>query len=333
MKSTAPRRIIPSCQALPQFGRYHVVERLGRGGMAEVYRAFVIDDHGEAQDVVIKRMRTELRADESATARFSVEALIALKFEHPNLVRGLHHGLFTNGHILVLEYVDGIDVGRLLSARGCGVPWPIALTIGAKVARALAWAHALCDDAGTPLKLVHRDVSPSNVMLRRDGEVKLLDFGIAKLLGVHGPSSLCGQVRGKIGYMAPEQLDSRSIDARCDQFALGVVLYELMTGTYLFDHDLVENLVAKRKQPVQPVSRLASDIPIELDALMMTLLAPEPARRFPSCGAAALAMEQTLRSHPVSNAALADLVEQCEATERENDFDRAPDTVRCVRPA
>ncbi len=330
MKSTAPQQIVPMWQGLPQFGRYHVVERLGRGGMADVYRAFVLDDRGEAREVVVKCMRPELRTDESAAARFSLEALIALKLDHPNLVRGLDHRLFTDGHVLVLEYVDGVDVGRLLSARGCGVPWPVALTIGSKVARALAWAHALCDDAGSPLRLVHRDVSPSNVMLRRDGEVKLLDFGIAKLLGVHGPSSLLGQVRGKLGYMPPEQLGGRPVDARCDQFALGVVLYELMIGTNLFAQELTHDLLAKRKEPVEPPSNLVPDVPRELDAIMLTLLAPDPAHRFPCCATAAQAIEQTLRGREVTMPALADLVDQCELIERENDFDSAPDTVRCA---
>jgi eukaryotic-like serine/threonine-protein kinase len=206
-----------------RFGRFELLERLGTGGAGEVL--LVADG---ARRAALKRLLPHLEDAETAAA-FDREAALAARLEHDNIVRVLEHGRVDGSRYVLMEYVDGKSLQQLL--RACG-----RLTAGAaafatqKVCHALAYAHALCDGEGRPLELIHRDVSPSNVLVSRRGEVKLCDFGIARLGTTTATRTQPGFIKGKRGYLSPEQQARETLDARSDLYAAGVVLFEALTG-------------------------------------------------------------------------------------------------------
>jgi serine/threonine protein kinase len=257
--------------------------------MADVFRAVTLTRAERPVEVVVKLLRPELAKDARIFAMFRFEAQVAARFDHPNLVRVVRHGWSPAGYIQVMPYIDGVNVFELIEARGRGLPWEAAVWVAREVARGLAWAHALPADDGEPMTLLHRDVSPSNVMVTRAGRVRLLDFGVAKPLTGRGgctcASTRSGELKGKLGYMAPEQLDGKQLDQRADQFSLGVLLHEMCTGRRLFrDRSSLRELRMARRRPVSPPSRtLGATLPHKLDTLVLRLMAPDPARRFPGC--------------------------------------------------
>jgi serine/threonine protein kinase len=277
-------------EILPDFGPFRAVQTLGQGGMADVFRAITLTRAERPVEVVVKLLRPELATDQRILAMFRFEAQVAARFDHPNLVRVVRHGWSPAGYIQVMPYIDGMNVSELIDARGRGLPWEAAVWVAREVARGLAWAHALPAEDGQPMTLLHRDVSPSNVMLTRAGRVRLLDFGVAKPLTGRGGSvtnagTRSGELKGKLGYMAPEQLDGKDLDQRADQFSLGVLLHEMCTGRRLFrDRASLRELRLARRRPVTPPSRvLGTAIPHKLDTMVSRLMAPDPARRFPGC--------------------------------------------------
>jgi len=304
MPATAEVPIVAQRDPLPFALGYQVIERLGRGGMAEVFRAIGAGEDGRRAEVVLKRLRPELLADRRAVSLFDLESRLAPRMTHPNLVRGLGEAPTPEGTAIVFELVDGVDLARLLRSRRRPLPWPLAVTVARYVAAGLWFAHQMCDDHGLPMGLVHRDVTPSNVMIRRDGRVKLLDFGVAKLAASASTSQPGLSVHtGKLGYMAPEQLEGRPLDARADQYSLGVVLYEMLIGERL----LCQPAPGTRSAPPPPSAQRA-DLPPEVDEIVLRLLAHDRAERFASCGAAAHAMSQLLYGLNVTPAELAALL-------------------------
>jgi serine/threonine-protein kinase len=220
------------------FGKYLLLRHLATGGMAEVFLARANGPAGWEKECVIKRILPTLAADQNFVQMFLDEARIAARLNHPNIVQ-----IFDLGQVgpkeffIAMEYVPGVDLEQLLDAeklRGGRVPLHIACRLVASIAEGLDHAHRAVDGRGQPLGLVHRDVSPSNVMVSFDGTAKILDFGIAKVAPLKGRTEV-GVIKGKIPYMSPEQVEGQSVDARSDVFSLGTLLYELIAGEKPFD--------------------------------------------------------------------------------------------------
>jgi len=258
------------------FGKYLLVERLAAGGMAEVFRAVVQGPAGVEKTVAVKRILPGLDGMSDFTAMFIDEARIACSLTHVNVAQVFEFGEVGGVYYLAMELVEGTDLGRLQQAgraRGQRIPIELAAFVIAEAARGLAYAHDKRGRDGALLGIVHRDVSPQNLLLSYAGEVKVADFGIAKAAGkLHKTES--GAVMGKLRYMSPEQVLGQPLDGRSDVFSLGVVLHELLTGRTLFDGehpgqvaDQVQKLAIPAPSSVQPA------VPPELDRICLKALA------------------------------------------------------------
>ncbi len=212
----------PTAQGRP-FGRYRLIERIGAGGMAIVYRAIADGPEGFARSFVIKRLLPELSRDPNFARMIVSEARLSALLQHPNIVQVFELGQVGDESYIAMEYVDGIDLVMLIKAclkKQAPLPVAAACYIVSEVATALAYAHELCDDGGQSLGIVHRDVTPSNIMVTMTGGVKLLDFGIAKAASaVQEERTRTGSLKGKISYLSPEQAEGYKVDRRSDIFA------------------------------------------------------------------------------------------------------------------
>jgi serine/threonine-protein kinase len=291
------------------FGKYQLLRKIASGGMGQVFLALERST-GFERLVVLKLILPHLAENDEFLAMFLEEARLVAPLRHPNLV-AIHDQQEIEGrYCLVMEYVQGEDVRRLEKfARTQGKPLStgLALRIIAEAAAGLDYAHQARDPQdGKPLRLVHRDVSPQNILVGFDGGVKVIDFGVAKAAG-SASHTATGVLKGKYPYMSPEQAGGQPVDGRSDQFALGVVLWELLTNRRLFkgESDLM-TLRLVRDCQVPPPSQLNPALPPELDALVLRALAPTPEGRFPDCGAFRLAIEDYLLQQrlPASNAHL-----------------------------
>jgi eukaryotic-like serine/threonine-protein kinase len=268
---------------LGRIGRYELIQLLGVGGMAEVFKARATGPSGFERTVVVKRIHPAYSHDPEFVAMFVAEAKLLGLLHHANVVQAYDFGEADGALFMVLEFVDGPSLGRVMTRLVAGrrtMPPAIAASFALEVCRALDYVHALRDPDGTPLEVIHRDVTPSNIVLTATGALKLLDFGVAKY-GTSKVRTNHRTVKGKPAYLAPEALEGRSIDARVDLFSLGVVLYELLTLTNLFAGD--DDLVIMRKildMPIEPPSRLRPDVPPALDAIVLKALARDPAARY-----------------------------------------------------
>jgi serine/threonine protein kinase len=267
-------------------GQYTIYERLGRGGMATVNRAEMRGLAGFRKLVALKRLHPHIASDPSMVQLFIHEARLASHLRHPNVAQTYDLGKVEETYFIAMEYVPGPTLTQILhqSAVASGpVPIPIALSILGQICDALDYAHNLRDDKGRPLGIIHRDVSPANIIVSNTGVVKLIDFGIAKAAG--SDKTKPGLVKGKFGYMAPEYLDGR-LDLRADLFSLGVIAHELLSGRRLF---LAKNdfntIMRLREMPIQPPSRWNPDIPRDLDDIVLTALQRSPERRWQSAAA------------------------------------------------
>ncbi|MBT8493743.1 MAG: serine/threonine protein kinase, partial [Deltaproteobacteria bacterium] len=262
--------------------RYELLERIGAGGMAEIFRGKAIAAGGFEKPVAIKRILPHLSQDQRFVELLMGEAKILANLRHRNIVQIYDVGLADDGqYFLVMEYVDGTDVGELfeyLEKEKRRVPLDVALHLAAEVCEALDHAHRATDEDGRLIRLVHRDVSPSNILLSVSGEVKLTDFGIAKSIE---EATGHGGVRGKFAYISPEQARNVHVDGRSDAYSLGIVLYELITGTRLYsglaDFDA---LTAVRSPRVVHLRKARADVPEELDRIVARALDPNPDQRY-----------------------------------------------------
>lgn len=288
----APSR--PSSQALGELvGPYRLVRAIGSGGSARIDLARLERAYDFQRHVVLKRPLEHLRGDPQVAASLQREARIGGRLRHPNLVSVLDAGEHDGYDYLALEYVHGCSLRSLMQTEKPGVvrdvPLPTALGIVIDVARGLHDAHELTDERGSPLGLVHRDVSPGNVLLGSDGAVKVSDFGIAKETRV---STLSGTLHGTVTYMAPEQCRGHAFDRRADLFSVGVILWELVTRTRLFlaDND-VASLHRVLSADVTRPRKLRPEISPALEEIVMMALAHDPERRFATARTLADALE------------------------------------------
>jgi serine/threonine protein kinase/tetratricopeptide (TPR) repeat protein len=284
------------------FGRYRLLERLGQGGMAEVFKAKSYGVEGFEKVVVIKRILPELAESDQFVEMFIHEAKLAVRLSHANVVQvfdlGLAPGSVVGGmpsadaYYMAMEYVSGLDLATLLSRcrrQSVKVPVEMAVYVAAEVAKGLDHAHRRRDEQNQPLKIVHLDVSPQNVLLSLEGEVKVTDFGIAKARGAFEPTGVedtrARQLKGKFGYMSPEHVEGYAVDARSDLFSLGTVLYEMLAGVNPFSAPTsFETLRRVSTVEYPPVELLRPEVSPELVALLKTAMAPAPEDRFADAG-------------------------------------------------
>ena len=305
--------------------RYELLDRIGVGGMAEIFRGKAVAAGGFQKPVAIKRILPHLSQDRRFVELLIAEAKVLSLLKHRNIVQIFDVGLGDDGqYFLVMEFVDGKDVGsvqRALEAQRRKMPFDLVLHIGAEICEALEHAVMSRGPDGKPMSLVHRDVSPSNVLLSRAGEVKLTDFGIAKRAeqdATHG-----GAVRGKFAYISPEQARNEHLDPRSDVFSVGILMWELLCGRRLFSQlgDL-EALRAVREPRIQRPTEIDRSLPAAIDEIVMTALARDKQRRFPSAGALGAKL-RTLRyslDSTVGDPAteLAKIIDSTEQAERES---------------
>ncbi|MDB4968961.1 MAG: Serine/threonine-protein kinase Pkn6 [Myxococcales bacterium] len=269
-----------------RFGPYRLIERIGAGGMAEVHRAILDGPGGFQRTVVIKRMLPHLCHDEAFVRMLLVEGRLTALLHHPNIVQVYEVGDVDGVYYLAMEHVEGVNLWSLLRARArAELPAAVGCAIACELAGALAYAHARSDEAGRPCAIVHRDVSPANVMVTPAGTVKLLDFGIAKAAdSLRDLETRTGMLKGKVAYMSPEQAEGETVDRRSDVFALGVVLHEMLTMRRLFrgDDDL-QTLKLVRAAVVAPPSAVVPGLDADLDAVVVKMLARRAVDRFASC--------------------------------------------------
>jgi eukaryotic-like serine/threonine-protein kinase len=316
---------VESSGILVPFGRYVLKERLAQGGMGEVFRAVAVGEHGFEKPVVVKRILPAHAGRDDLTDLFVAEAKLMTRLVHPNIVEVLDFGRGEHrDYYLVLELVEGTDLGRLLrahAARGEPFPVPLALFVASQVLRGLHHAHTRLTgtDAREGSVVVHRDVSPSNVLCSAEGEVKVADFGVALVTqkATAGGDRGDAGVAGKPGYMAPEQFDGLPVDPRADIFSVGVVLQQMLTAELPFRGETPEEQQdAARRGAREPARDRRPEVSEALEAILERALAPTPAARFPDAKAMAQAIEG-LRDHgqPLANGD--DLAEAVRAAQRE----------------
>jgi len=290
-------------------GRYEIIRRIGTGGMAEVYLGRVRNGPADAR-VAIKRLLPAFAHEPRFVEMFVAEARLAATLHHPNIAEVFDAGIDHDACYFAMEFVRGHDVRALLAAaatRDRPMPLAIALSIMYGTTCALAYVH---DPRGphARLNIVHRDISPSNILVSLDGAIKLVDFGIARVETGAVTRTASGQLKGKIPYMSPEQCRARPLDGRSDLFSLGVVLYELTTNTRPFDRSSeFETLEAIVRGEFKPPSRVVRGYPADLEDIVLRLLATRPTDRYPSAGSLLVDLDRMISAHDLdlSDAALA----------------------------
>jgi len=269
----------------PEQPQYRVVRKLAQGGMAEVFLGEACFDNGAKRSVAIKRILPSLAADPEFVGMLADEARIGLRIQHPNIVQVHDTGRSNGTPFVVLEYVDGADFATIIGTRRrIGKPLSVgdAVEAATQVCRGLSAAHSLCDADGNPLGVVHRDVTPPNVLVSRDGVVKICDFGLVKADNQQTKTEP-GLIKGKFGYLSPEGARGAVVDARADIFSLGIILWEMLATQRLFlaDNDY-ETVKLVQRAEVPSLCSLNSEVDDVLEDLIGRALTADPAKRYPS---------------------------------------------------
>lgn len=273
-------------------GKYRLVRHLATGGMAEIYLAEQAGPEGFAKEIVIKRILPHLAKDAQFTDMFLDEARLASNLNHPNIGQILELGQHGTHYFIAMEFIDGASLDELIEGDS-GVPPDVAARIIADTLQALDFAHESKDRDGRPLNIVHRDVTPSNVMVSIDGIVKLVDFGVAKAAKKNHKTQT-GAVKGKFAYMAPEQIETSDIDRRADIFAIGIVFYELLTGVKPFGEELAAVSRILHEDPKDP-REIRAEIPDPYVQIIRRALRKSPQERYPTAHTMLLDIETALR--------------------------------------
>ncbi|MFN0062767.1 MAG: protein kinase domain-containing protein [Myxococcaceae bacterium] len=277
-------------------GKYQLIRKLATGGMAEVWLARQVGIEDFQRDVVVKRILPHLAEDVEFVQMFLNEAKIAARFSHPNIAQIYELGAEAGSYFIAMEYVHGEDLGRVMRKAWSSGQWlvkALAVRIVASACDGLFYAHTRSDESGRPLRVVHRDVSPQNILVSFDGGVKLVDFGIAKAAD-QASMTKSGAIKGKFAYMSPEQAAGKPLDHRSDIFALGLVLYELLTGVRPIKRETeLATLQAALECKIEPPSAV-SDCPPELDGMVMRALRKLPDDRYRDAREFQVALEETM---------------------------------------
>ncbi len=286
--------------ALPrQFGKYVLVRKIAMGGMAEIYKAKTAGAEGFEKDVVIKRILPHFTEDESFVKMFIDEASITSKLQHANIVQIFDFDVCEGSYYIAMELIEGVDLKKVIDVglkSGKPLSIPQTVWIMMEISKGLHYAHTK-EYKGQPLNIVHRDISPHNAMVSYAGEVKLMDFGIAKA-AQRSTKTMAGTVKGKVAYMSPEQARGKPLDGRSDLFALGIMLWEMLTGKRLFlgDSDF-ETLTNVLKNDAPPPSQINPKIPKDLDEIVLKALKKDRDERYASVEAFARDLTRWYYSH------------------------------------
>jgi serine/threonine protein kinase len=306
------------------FGRYSLVERLAVGGMAELFVATSPGEHGFTKKVVIKRLLPHLIEDDTYNAMFIDEAKLTARLVHPKIAQTFELGKVDGALFIAMEHVDGIDVLALLreyAARRRRIAPALAAWIAHEVLDALDYAHNLLDEDGSQLGIVHRDISPSNVLLSVRGDVKLVDFGIARAKDPdRAHKSKTGTLKGKYGYMSPEQVIEQQVDSRSDLFSIGVVLAELLTGRRLFAAaNELDVLLMVRDAKLSRLDKYGADLDPSLQSIVRTALKKPVDERWQNAAAFRDAISEWLfeNRHRMTPKNVADVVNELHTTVHE----------------
>ena len=307
------------------FGPYQLIDRVAVGGMAEVFKAKRAGVEGFEKIVALKRILPHLSENKEFLDMFVDEAKMVVGLAHPNIVQIFDLGRIEKSYYIAMEYIHGRDLRTIMRRardKGLRMPLDLSLRVVGQVCAALEYAHRKKDERGQPMQIVHRDVSPQNILISFEGEVKLVDFGIAKA-ATKASNTDRGALRGKLLYMSPEQAWGRPIDRRSDVFSLGIVLYEMLTetkpfvgaGTEVSILELVRQCVITAAREINP------RVPEPLDRLIMKALEREPDERYQDAGQMQRSLERFLRERPpVSARDLARFLELLfDRSEREDD--------------
>jgi serine/threonine-protein kinase len=316
---------------MPENQKYRITERIDAGGMAEVFRGIAESLQGFKKSVAIKRILPHLCKNKKFISMFLDEARLSLHLQHANIVGVFDIGMSSpdqtgggGAYFIVMEYVDGLHLkGILESLRRQGKRISVAqvLYIATEVCKGLAYAHDITDpETGRPLGIVHRDISPPNILISKNGEIKLVDFGLAKASS-QIESTDPGVVKGKFSYLSPEAANGREVDRRADIFAIGILMYETLTGKRLFygENDL-QTVELVRAARVPPLGQQNPEVEPELEAVVRKALARDPANRYQTAGELqeAIAHYQFSRGLKVTSRDISQLVRSCVAERQKN---------------
>ncbi len=266
-----------------QFGKYQILDLLAIGGMAEVYRARVTGAEGFEKIVVIKRIHAHLAAEKDLISSFIDEAKLAALLQHQNIVMIHDFGNVDGSYYIAMEYLHGRDLSRIIE-RGRDMSFPLRLEhilqIVSRICAGLDYAHNLKDANAVPLNIIHRDVSPQNILVTYEGNVKILDFGIAKAVG-KCTQTQTGVIKGKVAYMSPEQARGMPVDHRSDIFATGILLYEMVTGQRMYlGQDTIQLLQKVSVADFVPAEKIVENLPPLLYEILRKALARDPDQRY-----------------------------------------------------
>jgi tetratricopeptide (TPR) repeat protein len=269
-----------------KFGKYLLLDRIAVGGMAELYRAMMTGAEGFEKLIAIKKLLSHLTAQENLVSAFIEEAKLAALLQHQNIVQIYDFGSMDGDYFIAMEHLFGKDL-RLIADKSEEKGRPLGLEyvlyVASRVSEGLDYAHHLRDLEGNPLHIIHRDISPPNIFITYEGEVKIVDFGIAKA-ATQNTATVEGVIKGKVSYMSPEQAGGESIDQRSDIFSTGILIYEMLTGKRMFDGEPLQILPKVREAAFEPLDKVVKDLPPELYEIVHRALAKEPDQRYQSSG-------------------------------------------------
>ena len=285
------------------FGKYRLIKKLAQGGMAEIYVAKSTGAGGFEKTVIVKKILPRLSAHDKFVRMFINEAKVSSVLNHSNVVQIFDFGRVGQDYFIAMEYVDGKDLRSIIRScreRARKIPMEFVLYTGVQVTKALEYAHTRCDADGVPMGLVHRDVSPQNVLLSRQGEIKLTDFGIAKAMESGGLSeTVANEIKGNFGYMPPEQAAGQPLDSRTDVYATAMVLYELCALKNPFaDTNLLAVIQRIKEMVPPPPSSFNPAVSRSVDQILLKGLEKNPQDRFASAGEMCAALSEELFPSP-----------------------------------
>jgi len=288
-------------ESMTRLGPYVLKEKVAQGGMAELFLADYIRGGGFRKKAAVKRILPHLAENKDFIKMFTREARVAALLQHPNVVQIFDYGQIDKAYFIAMEFIDGKNLGEILSSLKQGLPVDHAIFIISETCKGLNYSHTKHDDESRePLNIVHRDISPQNILISYQGEVKITDFGISKASSE--PSlTQAGEIKGKLAYLSPEQVLGKPVDHRADIYALGLVFHEMLTGkrVYRFENDF-EAIRAIPKTDIAPLTSVMPEIPEEINRIVMKCLEKEKEERYQSASALYADLAGFKRAHKIT---------------------------------